>query len=154
MRKSAGILLYRISEKALELFLVHPGGPFWNNKDKGAWTIPKGEVEEGEDLIEAAKREFKEETGIDPHGEFIPIGSVKLKSGKIIHGWAFKGDWSGLIVSNFFKMEYPPKSGQFRSFPEVDKAEFFRSTEAKSKCNPAQIAFIERLEDYLKSSIY
>ncbi|MBX4212361.1 NUDIX domain-containing protein [Candidatus Pacearchaeota archaeon] len=147
-RISAGLLMYRF-KKNLEVFLVHPGGPFFKNKDEGIWGIPKGEVEQGEELIEAAEREFKEETGIDPVGKYLSLGEIKQKGGKIVHAWAFDGDWTGLLTSTYFSLEWPPKSGQFRKFPEVDKAGFFSLSEAKKKMIEAQWEFVERLKKSL-----
>ena len=150
-KTSAGLLMYRFRNENLEVFLVHPGGPFWKNKDEGAWSIPKGEVEEGEDVLSAAKREFHEETGTDILSEkFVPLGIVQLKSGKIVHAWAFEGDWSGLLMcQSFVEIEYPSHSGNFRKFPEVDKASFFSVSVARKKIHPAQRDFIDRLEKEL-----
>jgi predicted NUDIX family NTP pyrophosphohydrolase len=150
---SAGLLLYRTINEHLEVFLVHPGGPFFRNKDEGIWTIPKGETENTESLLETAIREFKEETGIDPEaGHFIRLESIKQKGGKIVHAWAFEGDWdeSTPIKSNYFELEWPPRSGKKQKFPEIDKAEFFTVEIARQKINPAQIDFIVRLERVLK----
>jgi len=147
-KTSAGLLMYKIQNNQIQIFLVHPGGPFFKNKD--IWGIPKGEIKENEDLLEAAKREFKEETGIQPKEPFIPLEEVKMASGKIVHCWAFEGDWSGLLISNYFKMEWPPKSGKFISVPEIDKAQFFSLKEAKQKINKAQKELIGRLENHLK----
>jgi len=152
MKKSAGILLYRNLGTAHELFLVHPGGPFWKNKDEGAWSIPKGEFTEEEDALAAAKREFKEETGFNCIGKFIELSSVKLKSGKIVYAWALEKDIDPAeIKSNLFEMEWPPKSGKLQSFPEVDRAAWFTPAAARQKINPAQAAFIEELLEKLKS---
>jgi len=131
----------------LEVFLAHPGGPYFTTKDDGSWTIPKGEPDPDEDLFEAAKREFEEETGIKPTGPFIPLTPVRQKGGKVVHAWAFEGDWNGqAIVSNTFTMEWPPKSGRQMEFPEMDRAEFFDVTVAKGKIKAAQAALIEELE--------
>jgi predicted NUDIX family NTP pyrophosphohydrolase len=148
---SAGLLMYTLKNEKLKIFLVHPGGPFFTNKDAGYWGIPKGLPEAGEELIDAAKREFEEETGIKPKGEFLPLGSVVQKSGKIVHAWAFgcENDDKLIIECNTFKMEWPPKSGKFREFPEIDKGEFFLEEEAKVKINSAQLSFIERLKDII-----
>ena len=146
--------MFRKRNGALDVLLVHPGGPFFRNKDDGAWTIPKGEAAEGEDLLERAKIEFEEEVGLKPTaGEFIPLGQVKQKGGKIVHAWGFEGDLpeSFKHTSNTFEMEWPPRSGQMARFPEIDRAEFFSIDEAKRKINPAQIAFLERLGDALKT---
>ena len=139
--------MYRSKENnEMEVLLVHPGGPFWKNKDAGSWTIPKGEVSDGEDELQAAIREFKEETGIKPEEPFFSLGEVKQKSGKIVKAWAFKGDCDPAnIKSNTFSIEWPPKSGKMTEFPEIDRAEFFGIDEAVIKINPAQISFIEKL---------
>lgn len=135
----------------VEFLLVHPGGPFWKNKDAGAWTIPKGEVQPGEDLLIRAQTEFEEEIGITPSGNFVPIGSIKQKGGKTVHAWAFEGDLPHdfELKSNTFEIEWPPRSGKFKEFPEVDRAEFFPEEIARRKINPAQIAFLERLIESL-----
>src|SRR5437868_6289949 len=125
-RWSAGILMFRRRGQHLEVFLVHPGGPFWQKKEIGAWSIPKGEYLDGEDELAAAKREFEEETGIKPEGEFIPLGKVTQPGGKVVTAWALEGDCSTTIRSNTFSMEWPPKSGQTQEFPEVDRANWFR----------------------------
>lgn len=141
--------MFRRKNNSLEFFLAHPGGPFFKNKDEGAWTIPKGEVEEKDenDLLKTAKREFREETGISPKEELIPLGHTTLKSGKIIHAWAFESDWNGLLeCQTFVNLEFPAKSGKYIKFPEVDKAGFFPQREALRKINPAQRAFIENLQ--------
>jgi predicted NUDIX family NTP pyrophosphohydrolase len=149
-KKSAGILLYRIKNKFLELFLVHPGGPFWTKKDDGAWSIPKGEFEDDEDPLDAAKREFEEETGIKISGEFIQLNSIKQKSGKTVYAWAVKGDTDPeKIKSNNFEIEWPPKSGKMKTFPEIDKAAWFNMSEAKKKINEAQAALIKELENII-----
>jgi predicted NUDIX family NTP pyrophosphohydrolase len=146
-RLSAGLLMFRMRDGKLQVFLAHPGGPFHARKGDGAWTIPKGEPVPGEDLLEAAKREFEEETGIKPSGPFIPLTPVKQKGGKVVHAWAFEGDWNGkAIVSNTFTIEWPPKSGRQAAFPEVDRAEFFDVAQALRKAKAAQGALIEELE--------
>src|SRR5689334_13919801 len=123
---SAGILLYRIRSGTLEVLLVHPGGPFWTRKDLGAWSIPKGEFEEGDDPLETAKREFLEETGAPVSGKFVALTPRKQKSGKLVHAWAVEGDLdASTIVSNSFSMEWPPRSGKQQEFPEVDRGEWF-----------------------------
>lgn len=149
---SAGLLMYRISNNEPEVFLVHPGGPYFRNKDVGVWTIPKGEVESEELLFDTALREFHEETGIQPSGDFIALDEIKQKGGKVVHAWAFEGDWdeSGSIRSNYFEMEWPPRSGRKQQFPEIDRAQFFSVGEARRKINPAQIVLLERLEEFLK----
>ncbi|HEY1375744.1 MAG TPA: NUDIX domain-containing protein [Gemmataceae bacterium] len=146
-RISAGLLMYRVRDGELQVFLAHPGGPFYARKDDGAWTIPKGEPGPGEDLLDAAKREFQEETGIVPTGPYIPLTPVQQKGGKVVHAWAFAGDWDGAgIVSNTFTMEWPPKSGRRAEFPEIDRAEFFDVPVAKRKVKAAQGALIDELE--------
>jgi predicted NUDIX family NTP pyrophosphohydrolase len=150
-RTSAGLLLFRTRNDELEVFLAHPGGPYFQNKDEGAWTIPKGEVAEGEDLLERARIEFEEELGIEAAGNWIELGSVKQKGGKTVHGWAFAGDLEKDFkpVSNTFEMEWPPRSGKMERFPEVDRASFFRVEEARTKINVAQTAFLDRLIELL-----
>ena len=144
---SAGLLMYRKRGERVEVLLVHPGGPFWRNRDHGAWSIPKGEVAEGEGLFSAAQREFEEETGCKPVGHFVPLKPIKQKAGKIVHAWAFEGDLDpAAIKSNLFTMEGPRKSGRFAEFPEVDRAEFFDLETAKKKINPGQAEFIAKLE--------
>ena len=144
-RESAGILLHRAGGS--EVLLVHPGGPFWARKDAGAWSIPKGEVEDGEQPRAAALREFAEETGTTlPDGALEPLGSVKLKSGKLVHAFAVAGDLDPeAIVSSTFELEWPPRSGRLQLFPEVDRAGWFGLDEAREKLNPAQAVFIDRL---------
>ena len=151
---SAGLLMFTVKNGELKIFLVHPGGPFFKNKDKGYWGIPKGLPDENEELLNAAKREFEEETGMKPKGDFIPLGTVKQKNGKVVHAWGFKcEDDSPVDVNcNTFEMEWPPKSGRKQSFPEIDKGEFFSINEAKEKINEAQKEFIMRLEKYLLES--
>jgi predicted NUDIX family NTP pyrophosphohydrolase len=137
--------MYRLNKKQPEVFLVHPGGPFWKNKDTGAWSIPKGEFNEEEDPLKAAIREFEEETGSIPNGEFISLGSVKMKSGKLIFAWSVKGNIDPATVkSNTFPLEWPPGSGKTLMVEEVDKGEWFDPDTAKEKINPAQTVFIER----------
>lgn len=145
-KQSAGILLYRKMNNRLQVFLVHPGGPFYKNKDTGAWSIPKGEFLDDEDPLSAAKREFREETGTAIEGNFEQLSPVTLKSGKIVHAWAIEGDIDQETVSsNLFELEWPPKSGKKQSFPEIDRAAWFDIEIAKVKLNPAQAAFIESL---------
>jgi len=149
---SAGILLFRESDRGLEVFLVHPGGPFFAGKDEGAWSIPKGLVDEGEDPLLAARREFLEETGTDldacaPGGTPVDLGTVRQKGGKVVRAFAFEGDWPDgrALASNTFPLEWPPRSGRMREFPEVDGAAFFPEPEAKRKMNPAQVELVDRL---------
>jgi predicted NUDIX family NTP pyrophosphohydrolase len=146
-KKSAGLLMYRIRDGALEVLLVHPGGPFWTRKDAGAWFIPKGEVAPGEDDAAAAIREFAEETGLKPHGPYLTLGAVRHKSGKVVTAWAFEGDCDpSALTSNSFSMEWPPRSGKQREFPEIDRGAFFTIKTAKQKMHPAEFEFISRLE--------
>jgi predicted NUDIX family NTP pyrophosphohydrolase len=152
-KTSAGLLMYRKRNAQLEALLVHLGGPFWKNKDRGAWFVPKGEINPGEDQLVAAQREFQEETGLIPAGEFISLGSVKHKSGKTVTTWAFAGDCDpASLQSNTFEMEWPPKSGKRAQFPEIDRAEFFTIERAREKMHPAEFEFLNRLEKLLKSS--
>jgi predicted NUDIX family NTP pyrophosphohydrolase len=146
-RVSAGLLMYRLRDSGLEVFLAHPGGPIFRNKDYGHWTIPKGEIQEGEELLTTAKREFQEEVGIEPHGEFLPLGSIRQKGGKIVHGWGFRGDWTDgqIHVCNTFSMEWPPGSGRVQRFPEVDRVSFFRIRQAREKLKDTQHPFLDRL---------
>jgi len=145
-KQSAGILLYRKSKSELQVFLVHPGGPFFKNKDLGAWSIPKGEFLDDEDALTAAKREFEEETGQAIDGSFVKLEPVRLKSGKIVHAWAVEGDIDHeTIYSNSFEMEWPPKSGKNQSFPEIDRAGWFGEDEARMKINSAQSKLIDSL---------
>ncbi len=146
-RVSAGLLMYRRRADRLEVLLVHPGGPFWAKKDLGAWTIPKGEVEEGEDELATARREFEEETSIRAQGPFRPLGRVRQKSGKVVHAWAFEGDADPSAVrSNTIRIQWPPRSGQWQTIPEVDRAEWFTLQEARRRINPAQVALLDALE--------
>lgn len=146
-KTSAGVLLYRRREQSLEVLLVHPGGPFFKAKDAGAWSIPKGEYESGEDPLTAALREFNEEIGCGPgSGEPRFLGDVRQASGKIVSAWAIEGDCDAdSISSNLFSMEWPPRSGKMQQFPEVDRAAWFRIDAARRKINPAQAAFLDRL---------
>jgi predicted NUDIX family NTP pyrophosphohydrolase len=147
---SAGILLYRQREATLEVLLVHPGGPVWARRDLGAWSVPKGEYVEGEeDPLQAARREFAEELGSPvPAGEPVDLGEVRQKSGKRVRVWALPGDLdTAQIHSNTFTMEWPPRSGRMREFPEVDRAEWFSLAEARERINPAQAALLDRLEE-------
>ena len=152
MSRSAGILLYRLRDGAPEVLLVHPGGPFWANKDDGAWSIPKGEHGEDEDPRAAALREFEEETGTaPPPAALADLGSVRLKSGKQVLAYAVAGDLDPADVrSNTFELEWPPRSGRTQSFPEIDRAEWFDLTTARGKLNPAQAEFVDRLEALLE----
>lgn len=163
-RISAGLLMFRLkldpppggfaTANIIELLLVHPGGPFWKNKDEGAWTIPKGEAAPGEDLLTRAQIEFEEELGVKPLGNWIPVGSIIQKAGKTVHAWAFQGDLpeSFELKSNLFEIEWPPRSGKLKQFPEIDRAEFFTDNVARQKINPAQVSFLDRLRDALEKS--
>jgi predicted NUDIX family NTP pyrophosphohydrolase len=150
-RRSAGILLHRAGAAGIEVLLVHPGGPFWARKDAGAWSIPKGEHDEGEDPRACALREFAEETGTAPPGDALDeLGTVKLKSGKLVMAYALAGDLDpATVVSNTFELEWPPRSGQVQAFPEIDRAAWFGLEAARAKLNPAQVAFLDRLEALL-----
>ena len=148
---SAGILLFRRTAAGVEVMLVHPGGPFWAKKDDGAWSIPKGLFEDGEDALAAAKREFEEETGLLPEGELIGLGEFKQPSGKRISAWAFEGAFDlALFKSNMFTMEWPPKSGHMREFPEADRAGWFGPREALVKVTKGQRPIIEALFERLE----
>lgn len=143
---SAGLLLYRNGPGGLEVFLAHPGGPFWLRKDLGAWTIPKGAVEAGESFLTAARREFEEETGVVPAEPFLGLGQIRQKSGKVIHAWAWAGDADpALVTSNSMETEWPRGSGKIITFPEIDRCAWFSAEEAKRRVNPAQAALIDRL---------
>ena len=146
--------MFRRKEGVLEVLLVHPGGPFFRNKESGAWTIPKGELDEGEELQTRARLEFHEELGIEPAAasDWIELGTVKQKGGKTVHAWAFEGDLSPAFVpaSNSFAIEWPPRSGRMQDFPEIDRAEFFGIEAAKENINPAQIEFLDRLVALIK----
>jgi predicted NUDIX family NTP pyrophosphohydrolase len=151
MRKSAGLLVYRKKAKKVDVFLVHPGGPFWKGKEAGAWSIPKGEFADGEDPLLTAKREFREETGQDVDGHFLPLEPVKQKGGKLVFAWAVEGNPDAEnIVSNTFRQEYPYKSGKWITIPEVDKAAWFGVAEAREMINPAQAAFLDDLQQKLE----
>lgn len=154
MTVSAGLLLYRRSGQSIEVFLVHPGGPFFVNKDDGFWGIPKGLVEDDELDVDAAVREFEEETALAVDASattFIPLGEVRQKSGKRVFAWGFEGDIDPeAVVSNEFEMEWPPRSGRMRAFPEIDQGAWFDLETARAKMNAAQRAFVERLVDALR----
>jgi predicted NUDIX family NTP pyrophosphohydrolase len=144
-KNSAGLLLYR-RRGDLEIFLVHPGGPFWAKKDLGAWSLPKGEFDNGEDPLEAAKREFTEETGFPIDGEFHQLEPLKQRGGKVVHAWAVEADCdASQIRSNLFSIEWPPKSGQMLKFPEVDRAQWFNIPEARKRILAGQSGFIDQL---------
>ncbi len=150
MKQSAGILLYRRKDGRLELLLVHPGGPFWANKDDGAWSIPKGEYGETEEPLACALREFEEELGVPPHGAPLPLGEIRQAGGKTVTGFALAGDFDpAKLLSNRFEMEWPPRSDRTQSFPEIDRAEWFDVETARQKINAGQRALIEALLDLL-----
>lgn len=147
-KQSAGILLYRRLDALLEVFLVHPGGPFWKNKDAGSWTIPKGEFTDDEPALDAAVREFREETGFTLTGPFQPLSPIRQKGGKRVYAWAAPGDLDPKkIVSNTFELEWPRRSGKSQTFPEVDKGGWFSLAGARQMINPAQIALLDELEE-------
>jgi predicted NUDIX family NTP pyrophosphohydrolase len=150
-RRSAGILLYRLTGDEPEVLLVHPGGPFWARRDAGSWSIPKGEYDDAEEARGCALREFEEETGTAlPEGELIDLGDVKQKSGKVVTAWAAEGDLDAdAITSNTFTMEWPPRSGQMAEFPEVDRAGWFSLDDAREKLIAAQAEFVGRLRERL-----
>ena len=149
-KTSAGVIIYRIREGALEVFLVHPGGPFWARKDLGAWSIPKGEFTEPEDPLAAAIRELQEETGYEAEGPFVPLAPRKQPGGKTVHAWAVEGDLDPRqIKSNTFLLEWPRGSGRQKEFPEVDRAEWFDLAEAKRRILPGQAGFLDELADLM-----
>ncbi len=150
MKRSAGILLYKLAAGEPRVLLVHPGGPFWARKDAGVWSIPKGEYEPGEEPLAAAIREFGEETGMEPAGEFPPLGEIVQKGGKVVTAWACEGEFDpARLVSNFCEIEWPPRSGKRLQIPEADRADWFTLDEARGKVNPAQTPFLDRLAAYL-----
>lgn len=151
---SAGLIMYKVTDEKLKVFLIHPGGPFWKNKDFGAWSIPKGEPDEGEkDLLAVARREFDEEIGVASPTEkekYISLGDITQKSGKVVHAWAFEGDWNGLLMCrSFVDVEWPEKSRKIIKIPEVDRAGFFSIENTKERINPAQFELVERLIEKL-----
>ena len=152
-KRSAGILLYRLADGGPEVLLVHPGGPFWARRDQGAWSIPKGECEPGEDPRAAAVREFAEELGsAPPSEELVDLGAITQRGGKVVTAFAAEGDLDpAAIRSNTFEMEWPPRSGRMREFPEVDRADWFAPDDARKKINPAQADLIERLLERLEA---
>ena len=152
-KRSAGLLLYRQDGRGIQVFLAHPGGPFWSRKDRGAWTIPKGEIGEGEDPLEAAKREFAEEIGIVLDGDFIPLQPVKQRGGKVVAAWAIEGDCDAAAIrSNVFSMEWPPKSGKLADFPEVDRAGWFTLDEAREKIIDGQLPLLDELRALIQDA--
>jgi len=150
-KRSAGLLLFRRVNSEVEVLLVHPGGPFWVRKDEGAWSLPKGEYSAGEDPLLAAKREFQEETGFSVDGDFIALGELRQPGGKIVSAWALERDLDpALVKSNTFSMEWPPKSGKTREFPEVDRAGWFTVSDARAKLLKGQVSFVDRLSEKLQ----
>jgi predicted NUDIX family NTP pyrophosphohydrolase len=151
---SAGLLPFRKVNGQLEVFLVHPGGPFWVRKDEGAWSIPKGEYSAKEDPLEAAKREFKEETGVEAVGDFLALGESKQPGGKLVTAWALENDLDpSTIQSNTFSLEWPPKSGKVQEFPEIDRGEWFPLREARTKILKGQVPFLDRLSEKLGAAV-
>ncbi len=151
-KRSAGLLMYRGSSASLSMLLVHPGGPFWAKKDRGAWSSPKGEYSPGEDPLAVARREFEEETGARPCGAFRPLGEIVQPGGKHVSAWAVEGDFDpAALVSNTFELEWPPRSGRKASFPEVDRAEWFLPHAARDKILSGQRPFIDRLVRLLEA---
>ncbi|HEX3600040.1 MAG TPA: NUDIX domain-containing protein [Lacipirellulaceae bacterium] len=146
-KQSAGLVVYRRLDEQLEIFLVHPGGPFWQNKDAGSWSIPKGEFTLPEDPLQAARRELLEETGFRVDGPFAPLQPIKQRGGKVVHAWAVAADFeASQFKSNSFTLEWPPKSGKVAEFPEVDRAEWFDFATAREKINAAQCELLMQLE--------
>jgi predicted NUDIX family NTP pyrophosphohydrolase len=150
-KRSAGLLLYRTRGASFEVLLAHPGGPFFARKDAGAWTLPKGEPNPDEDDLACAIREFAEETGVHPEAvQYVDLGMVKQRGGKEVHAWAFEMDWpGGPLHSNTFRLEWPPRSGRMQEFPEIDRLELFEPAQAREKMNPAQVVFLDRLQEHL-----
>ena len=151
MTRSAGLLMYRRREGRLEVLLAHPGGPYWAKKDEGAWTIPKGLVEPGEDTLAAARREFREETGFEAEGDMEPLEPLRQRSGKVVHAWAVEGDCDASRVrSNEYQVEWPPRSGVVKTYPEVDRAAWFGLEEARVRILRGQRPFLDQLEALVK----
>ena len=153
-KTSAGLLLYRRAPAGLQVLLVHPGGPFWQGKDLGAWSIPKGEIGADEDPLAAARREFHEETGFEAAGPAVPLGRLRQPGGKLVHAWALEGDADpGELTSNTFSMEWPRGSGRLQAYPEVDRAEWFGLAEARRRILPGQARFLDALEEAASARI-
>jgi predicted NUDIX family NTP pyrophosphohydrolase len=151
-KQSAGLLMFRRTGGGIEVLLAHPGGPFWEGREEGAWTIPKGGIHEGEPPLDCAIREFREETGFEPCGPYVPLGHITQRSGKVVHAWAFEGDCDpGTLVSMETTVEWPSRSGRHIVVPEVDRVAFFSIAEGRVAVNPAQAELFDRLTDYLKS---
>ena len=145
-KQSGGLLMYRKRSESVQVLLVHPGGPFWAKKDLGSWSMPKGEFSQDEDALKAARREFEEETGFLPTGNFVRLGAIRQSSGKLVHAWAFEGDLDARkIKSNTFSVEWPPQSGKQQEFPEVDRAEWFTIATARDKIIMGQVEFLDEL---------
>jgi predicted NUDIX family NTP pyrophosphohydrolase len=152
-KQSAGLMMYRWRDTALEVFLVHPGGPFWAKKDLGAWTIPKGEYAIGEDPLTAARREFEEETSFPANGDFLDLGTIKQAGGKLVRVWALEGDCDpAALVSNTFELEWPPRSGRRAQFPEADRGAWFSISEARERILKSQEPLLDLLEQRLNSA--
>ncbi|MGE5358582.1 MAG: NUDIX domain-containing protein [Bacteroidales bacterium] len=152
MARSAGLLLFRLAGTKLEVLLVHPGGPFWAKKDEGAWSVPKGELDDREEPLAAAKREFEEELGTVPDGDFVPLQPVRQAGGKIVLAWALEADFDvSTMKSNTFRMEWPPRSGKMQDFPEVDRAGWFAIADARRKLLAGQISLLDELERHTRS---
>lgn len=153
-RVSAGLLLYRRATQGFEVLLVHPGGPYWAKRDRGAWSVPKGEVDADEELLQAAQREFHEETGFTAQGPFFSLRPLTQRGGKVVHAWAVPGDCDpARLRSNAFTMEWPPRSGAMRDFPEVDRAAWFSLDEASRRILPGQVGFLKELSGLLQTSL-
>jgi predicted NUDIX family NTP pyrophosphohydrolase len=151
VKQSAGLLMFRRAGRECEVFIVHPGGPYWSKKDEGAWTIPKGEFEDDEEALAAAQREFLEETSFSVNGPFIELGSIRQKSGKIVHAWAFEGDCdASALRSNTCEIEWPPRSGQKISIPEIDRGAWFEPEEAEIFLRKEQHPLLDRLKKHLQ----
>jgi predicted NUDIX family NTP pyrophosphohydrolase len=149
--RSAGLLMFRRRPAGAQVLLAHPGGPFWARRDEASWTLPKGEIDPGEEPLDAARREFLEETGFASNGPFLPLGEYKQKSGKRISAWAFEGDADpGQLQSNLFEMEWPPRSGRMQSFPEIDRVQWFDLTEARRRLIAGQAPFLDALQAWLE----
>jgi predicted NUDIX family NTP pyrophosphohydrolase len=152
-KRSVGLMVYRRREDGVEVFLVHPGGPFWAKKDEGSWSIPKGEYEEGEESLDVARREFAEETGFEVNGDFMEVGQIKQAGGKVVMAWAVEGDFDpASLKSNAFEMEWPPRSGRMQKFPEVDRGEWFSIDAARVKILKSQEPLLDMLLSVLGSS--
>lgn len=153
-KQSAGLLLYRFSQKEMQVLLVHPGGPFFKNKDAGTWSLPKGEFQPGEEPLAAAIREFKEELGTVPEGNFIPLTRIVQKGGKSVYAWALEADFDTAVIHcNTFSLEWPPSSGRMQEFPEIDKAEWFKIPTAKEKILESQLFLLVELENKVNSAL-